>query len=865
MTFEVADLGVLNKLATALGVFDSEGEPNPDWFGNPEASLKTILENNAQRNALIGFVDEVMGGADRTTDPTGVIWLPIVKLEDPQPDITFAVTIDDTSADGIHIGVGISVRTTNPTSNSTLSIPLFLAKKEGGPNVSSVFLLGSRGGRIRIGTSVTIDEGTPVPGEPRLGAIGLDIDVPTSDDDEAPVFGLSLSGFQLPGATTPRDIRVAADGLNELDDAVLDLVFSLVRAQAETLAPELPVAAIAGLLGLREGDAIPDFPIDQLPAQGLHAISTWMYNLITTTSSRQVWIDYLATLLDGNRVGDSVSFDLGDVELTLGLRVDTGASGNARLTPTLGVHLGNTDARVEARADLFQIDLVTGSALALPQFGVWAASGESGDPVLNIASPTARADTLRVGFALNEQRNLTFVLAADGVQLGTRQYATLDLTSPDAVMDAAEHSLEDIAEDLLDQLGDSLNTVRLLIGLSAPAGVTPISLTDLMTDPVAAVSGYWQRLISAPAGAMTEVLKLLRNALADQSAAAAATSNIDGTGTALDPWIIPLIKPLQLEVVALGTTGLSVSAALATSVDTLGQRCTVIQTHLAATLAEIQFSPRSANLLPRVEAVLSARERGVNPPRVMLALGNGVAVTASGVGLRLGWTPDTGLAANVDAPNLTLTIGSVSLPIRLPEIDADGNVVLSAEEWDAVEALVGYLGELIGGFLGDIVNALGWTIETSVAGVSRSAEVRLRLADLVSNPESALREWLPRVLMSNVGPRVLTLLADLFAGSGLNSRIHSRHGPSRRSLSFQHCRRSTKPRGLVSARGTGAAAGGSARSHPTLATWRPRVISASIGCLPHSRSQCRGGCACTDRGSRFGRWTRCDRCALGRR
>src|SRR5215208_1165532 len=169
MSLELGNLGALSNLAIALGVFDSEGEPNPDWFGDPEASLSRILEDNDQRSALIAFVDEVMGGADRTTDPTGVIWLPIVQLEDPQPDITFAVTIDDTPADGVHIGVGISVRTTSPTSNTTLSIPLFLAKKEGGPNVPSVLLLGARGGRIRIGTSVTVDEGAPVPGVARLG------------------------------------------------------------------------------------------------------------------------------------------------------------------------------------------------------------------------------------------------------------------------------------------------------------------------------------------------------------------------------------------------------------------------------------------------------------------------------------------------------------------------------------------------------------------------------------------------------------------------------------------------------------------------------------------------------------------------
>ena len=767
MTIAANDLGVLGNLAVALGIFTSSGEPNPNWFGDPEASLKMVLANDDQRDALVAFVDEAMGGADRTTDPTGVIWLPIVHLDDP--DLTIAVTVDEAQPDGIHIGVGISVRTATPKSINSLAIPLFRAQKEGGPPVSTPLLLGSPGGRIRIATAITIDETAAVPGVARLGAIGLDIDIPTAPSDSRdPVFGLSLTGFQLPGATQPRDIRIAADGLSELDDAVLDLVLALVRAQADSAAPGSAIAAIAGLLGLKNGDAIPDFPIAQLPTQGVHAIAAWLHGVITTTASRDAWIGYLAGLLGGTRVGDSVAFDLGgSADLTIGLRVDTGPTGNARLTPMLGVELGNAGTRVEGRADLFQIDLVTGAAVALPQFGVWAAAGRSGvgNRILDVTNPTvARADTLRVGFALDTQRRLTFVLAADGVVLGTHDYTTLDLTSPDAVMDAVGNTVSDVAAQLLANCGSALGVVRLLLGLDAPAGVTAVTLPALMADPVGAMSGYWRDLIVAPAGAATSVLAALRDALADASE---ATSAIRGTGTALDPWCVPLIGPLQLEVVANGSV-LAVNIVAATSVDTLGQRCTVVETRLAATLAELDLSARSASLLPGVEGVLSARERGIRPPRVTMALGDGAALTASGVGLRLGWTPASGLATSIQAPDLALNIGTVALPITLPSIAADGTVTLPADAWDGVQTLVGYLGALIGGFLGDIVDALGWTTEVPTAGSTSTTRVRLRLADMVANPEAAFGDWLPRLLMSDIGPQALAVLADLFAGSGPN-------------------------------------------------------------------------------------------------
>jgi large repetitive protein len=766
MSLATDDLGVLGNLAVALGIFTPEG-PNPDWFANPEASLKNMLADEDQRGALIAFVDEAMGGADRETDPRGVIWLPIVTIENP--DLAVSVTVDQSLDNELQIGLGLRVRTAGPRSTSSLAIPLFRAQKGSTPLVSDPLLLGSDGGRLRLSTAITIDEAPPVPGQARLGAIGIDMDLPTSPGDPAdPIFGISLTGFQLPGATAPRDIRVAADGIDELDDAVLDLVLSLVKAQADTAAAGSLIAAVGGLLGLKSGDNVPDFPITQLPAQGVQALAAWILGIVTSPASRADWIGHLASLLNGTReADDTVSFGLGgSARLTIGLRVDTGPTGNTRLTPILGINVGAGNARVEARADLFQIDLVSGAALALPQLGLWAAAGgpAAGDRVLNVTNPTvARADTLRIGFALDAQRRLTFVLAADNVVLGTHTYPVLDLTSPDAVMDAVGNTVSDVAAQLLNQLGGALNIVRLLLGLDAPAGIAPIDLPALMTDPLAAVSGYWRDLANSDA-AMKAVLAELRSALADASEAA---SSIRGTGTAIDPWRVPLIGPLVLEISKNGPV-LAVGIAALTSVDTLGARCTVVETRFAATLAELDLTARTASLVSRVESVLSARERGINPPRASFTLDDGVVLSASGVGIALAWSPATGLAADVYAPNLTLTAGGISLPVALPVIAANGTVTLPAEAWDGVEALVGYLGELLGGFLRDAVNALGWATAVSLPGGIPTSVARLPLRDLIADPATALSNWIPQLLMSEVGPQALGIIADLFAGSGAN-------------------------------------------------------------------------------------------------
>src|SRR6478735_2282609 len=97
------DLGVLGDLAVALGIFTPDGSPDPGWFSDPAASLKSMLSNTDQRHALIAFV-----GADRTTE-AGVIWLPVVEVTDPP--LLFALTIDEGQPDGLHVGLGVRVRT----------------------------------------------------------------------------------------------------------------------------------------------------------------------------------------------------------------------------------------------------------------------------------------------------------------------------------------------------------------------------------------------------------------------------------------------------------------------------------------------------------------------------------------------------------------------------------------------------------------------------------------------------------------------------------------------------------------------------------------------------------------------------------
>ena len=757
-----ADLGILGKLAEALGIFNGSS-PNTDWFANPEVYLKRILANPQQRAALLQFVDEALGGADNTSEK-GVIWVPLVKVLDLP--LTLAMTVDESRSDGLYVGVGLKVITDDPVSVSTLSIPLFCARKDGATSNGALVLLGDARGRIKISTQVTVS-GPPVPGQARLGAIGLALELPTGPGSEA-TFGFNLSGLQMPGAATPIDINVQANSFAKLDDALLDLVLSLIRAQADASGAPAAIVALGGLLGLKSGDNVPDFPITQLPTQGVHALSAWVLSIVRNDLARNDWLGHIGSLLGGARVGSEVQFSLGPAALTLTLPASNGPSGHTLLQPRLALRLGTPDVRVQVQADLMSIDLVTGQAQALPAFTAFAASGRAAAPVLNVTPPppavAARAETLRIGFAIDAARKLSFVLAADQVTLGSTHYPVLDLTSSDAVMDAVGNTVADIADELLSHLGGALASVQQLLGLAPPPGIAAVTLPALMSDPVGAVAGYWQSLIGNSTAATT-VLQTLRKAVADASQDAAA---VLGNGTTADPWRLPLIGPLSLEAVASGSV-LNVHLAASTSIDTLGQRCTVVGTRVAAHLARIDLAARSAQLMLGAEVSLQARERGVSPPRAKLQLSNQVSVLADEVGLRLGWAPSAGLQAQVSLPNPRLAADGLTVPLTLPVIGADGLVSLPAAGWDAVQLLIGHLAGLLptqSNTFSEVVQALGWQSDEPIAGGSAETKAALRLADLVSDAPNALKAWLPSLLRSDAGLRALSLLADLLGGNG---------------------------------------------------------------------------------------------------
>ena len=514
-----------------------------------------------------------------------------------------------------------------------------------------------------------------MPGEARLGAIGIDVDLPTALRRSGG-SGVRAQPHRLPAARRHQSARHPRGGRWRSTNSTTRCSTWCCRwssAQADTAAPDSVIAAVGGLLGLKSGDAIPDFPITALarrtacrrsrtgctassrrPAAATTGSATWR---ACSASRRRQRATPSASTWAATPTCRSTCASTPDRPAIPASRRRSASSSATRR------------ARVEARADLFDVDLVTGAARALPQFGVWAAAGHRRHRACSTspARPVARADTLRIGFALDAQRRLTFVLAADNVVLGAHTYPTLDLTSPDAVMDAVGNTVERRRRRSCSATwAVRCRTVRLLIGLDAPAGIT----ADHAAGADDRSGRRDQRLLACAVRRgrrrrSTTVLAELRNALADAGSAASA-----------DP---RHRHPRSIR----GACRCSGRWRSSSRADGHGTDDRPRGRHQRRHAGPALHRDRHAHRAPRSPSSTWQRARpaccraskaccrranAASTRRASrLPLGSGAALTATGVGLRLGWTPAGGLSARRQrAQPATGHRATSACPIALP-------------------------------------------------------------------------------------------------------------------------------------------------------------------------------------------------------
>ncbi len=774
-----ADLGDIAGLATAVGLLDEDGNPRDGWFARPESFLSSMLSDPVQRRALVQTVDDLLGGSEATTDASGRTWLPLFEQAPVSVSVVLA-EVDDGAA--VHVGLGAAVRSPAGAGRVGVDVdafvPLFAAS--GSSAVDDPLLIGSPGADIEVRLALTLPAATSTAGV-QLASAEISATIPTGGG--VPQVGLALRGLRMPGAATARDIVVAADSVADLDDALLELVLGLVQASTDALAPTDPAHGLAGLLGLVDGDGVPDFPVQQLLSRGPIALADWWAQCLSG-STRGLWLGHLATLLGGTTPpppqAPGVHVPVGPVTVVVDVLSTPSAGGLPRVTPQISVEVqGATGTSLGLTVQPVSLDLATGVATALPSLAATArVTSGTADPLLGpVAGPSGLQITVGSfsgGFELDVDRRPSLVLRAHQAVVGTTTYPVLDLTDGDALAGVASNAVSDAAATLLDALGPLGNAVAVLIGLAdPPSGPAPrVDAVRLLQDPVGALRDRWRALLATSSSTVQSVLSTWQAATAAQAQQALAVS---GTGTPADPYRVAITEAVDLVLTVTGSVLTLDLAARVQAPLALGAQIGA-DVRLGLLRADLDRDAPSAQFGTGLLAVLSL---GGTQEHDLRLVTDGFGIAVRSVGARLAWAPSSGVRVDpwLDSPRLVLAGTERSLAALVDSGLAVGGAAALAlppavpplpdswlpAVWDALEAVGdAVLGaaarrralsagpqDAVAALLAAATDLLGW----SSAG--RPSAARLSLAALATDAGAELERWLRTLLGVTDGPAAL--------------------------------------------------------------------------------------------------------------
>ena len=759
------DLGSITGLATALGLL-TDGNPRPDWFADPARYLGTMLTDDAQRTALVDTVDELLGGTDVARDEAGRTWLPVFE----NPPLSVYVVLDDSRPE-VHVGVGARVGWVPAAGEVGLDVeayvPLFAA---GG---SSALLLGEQDATVEVSLAVDLPPTTDT-GAVSLDRAELSASIPTWGPD--PQLGLALRGLQLPGAAAPRDVVVDAAELDDLGDALLDLVLGLLHAATDALPTTDPARGLAGLLGLVTGDQVEELPVVDVVTNGPGALATWWAGCLSGPA-RADWLGHLAILLGGTvaTVGGVavVRVPVGGATVVVELLTAPGAAGLPVVTPRFSVEVaGVAGSRLALTVDPVSVDLATGAAVGLPRLAALVSVGSGGPGAL--LGPVAGPGGLQItvgsfegGFALDADRRPVLVLAALNAVVGATPYERLDLTDGDALAGAAAQAVTDAATGLLGLLGPLGGAVGILLGLTDPPAVTTpkIDPVALLADPLGAVQQRWLALLAEPEATVRAVLATWQEATA---AAAQRAVPVTGDGSPADPYRVAVSAGVDLLLTRRDGTapGSVVDVALAASLTQPLALGAAARADVRVGLLHADLAAGTAALATGLVAVLFLGREDATPLRLTA---DGYGLLLDGVGARIAWDAATGARVDPWLDGLSLVLDGVERPLSgigvggptaltlppslPPEVGAWSDELTAALE-DVAGALLLSRARAVAGELPDAVAALLTLAATATGwgGGSRPPGLpRLSIAALLNDAAAELRRWVGTLLATGAG------------------------------------------------------------------------------------------------------------------
>lgn len=787
MSVTVEGLGPLIDLATALGLVGEDGHFDTTWFASPGDHVGNMFRQRWQREALLRAADQLLAhGKPPVIDGAGRRWIEVFADGGVAVHVVFKGVGTATE-----IGIGARVHTTGPDSQVHAYVPLVRVPLSG--PATAPFADGT--GVVSVEAQINLDGPPPQPGEAGLQSILFGVDVATDGND--PKLRVMLKGLQLPGQSTPSDVNLDGTPV-ELEGQALRLVLGLIQRSVEGSVG--PFAELLALLGITDDPGVPPLPIAELLTGGLPAWGVWLDTLLADSLAVDRWLFHLSQLVGhganvippstpglSHRVewtlanGLSLSFVLRNALTAEGLpTIEFGFEGQ--------LSAGNAlSGSIEFSVMLTRITLgPTPSIFGLPSLEFAGRIGprviaQPADRLLNLPDPSPKVGSLRAGIALDESRQVVFVLAAHDVVIGTHPYPVLDLTNTQTLADVAGNAVSDLATSVLDQLGAAGVAVRVLLGITPPVGQAgwPVPLTpvvDLLANPPAAIVAYHKRVIATNRGGYASVLDPLRQLLSPLG----VNVPISGAGTEDIPWRMALTTGLpSVSIVAweIGTR-LELAVEVEASVTDLGGGCPTVRLTLLTRLASIALDGSGSHALPGISAQLAFGARG----NVPLRIGDSTAaLIAQRAGIALDWSAADGFEASVLLPGLSAVVDGEAVPFQLPTIAADGTFA-GTVPWRALELLAGHVLIRLGPLWArEVARMVGW-----LPG-QRAALERLSLESLTQDPVAAVKRWAAALMSSGALPELARAFALALTGPvapGVPAGVHSGRGDFEMPLSI---------------------------------------------------------------------------------
>lgn len=555
----------------------------------------------------------------------------------------------DISLEGIKVSASLDLGAANPVDLSLVFLELLLPWATEAQDISLVDLAALSNDEI-LSTIASIALSA-------LAQLGIDTD---KLDNVLPALGLAATVPGVSGVVPPLGWVEMAQAAAMGEDPAAPLLMWFTALMDDASAGQAWLTAMGNLLGTTppevtgSGTRADPFSVALASVSSVGTFSFTMGTATTAAGVRQLFPGVIFG-------GDPLSL---------------GGSGTYVLEMSGALELGEVDL-TDSGSISAQPDSLNGSA------GFTFRNADANQPLVNLSTPTLEVGSVRGGVTLAEGLQLQPDFQLVSVTTADGTYDTLNLLDPQQIAQVGLSALITEIVDALAELlgltggeGDDFGTsVGVLIGFDAPdlpqgsewPATPPLSAEGLtssvlaMQNPLAAITGYYQTLLTTEVGGQLAFVYLVEAFGTLLASVGAPPITVSGSGTPTDPWLVALastgISLLIFQDTPTGDRLLTIGFQLNADVVDTPQKVV-----LGVEVQVVQLTISSAGVAPG--AWLPLATAGLSLPEALETTSIlGASIRVDSVAADVTWGSVVGWGWDMRVANPTLTVGGDALPI----------------------------------------------------------------------------------------------------------------------------------------------------------------------------------------------------------